>query len=111
VKNYTVMLQAQQHNAQLLVCPVTEITLGDVTNLSQSGAWVVLQDVQAAALDQAGAPVNVPFVDVEPFGVLLRETVNYECGDELQFLVQPSGATRSGFGTEVLIRRSGVQSQ
>ncbi len=111
VKSYTVMLQAQQHSAQLLVCPVTEITLGDVTNLGQSGAWVVLQDVPAVTLDQAGAPANVPFIDVEPFGVLLRAGVNYDCGDELQFLVEPSGATRSGFGTEVLIRRSGVQTQ
>ena len=112
VKSYTLTLEAQQHSAQLLVCPVTEITLGNVTNLAQSGAWVVLQDVQTVPLlDQAGAPVGVPFIEVEPFAVLLRESVNYECGDELQFLVEPSGATRSGFGTEVLIRRSGVQSQ
>lgn len=82
-----------------LVCPIEEVTLGDVSNLDAIGAIVRLGNETAAD----------PFVEVEPFGVLLREGVNYDCGDVVNFTVQPSSSSRSGYQIFAYIRRSGAQ--
>jgi len=69
------------------VCPVTELTLGDVANLDATGAVVFLGN--------GGA--NDPLVEVEPFGILLQEFINYECGDRVTFQVRTSAETSSGY--------------
>ena len=51
----------------------------------------------------------IPYIDVEAFGVLLREGVNYDCGDSLLFVVEPSGVTRSGYETIAYFRRATTQ--
>lgn len=81
------VVQPGQSQSLVLVCPVTEITLGDVTNLQSTGAVVRLGT--GAAAD--------PIIEVEPFGVLLQEGVTFECGDAVTLAVVPSGATRSGY--------------
>jgi hypothetical protein len=85
--------------AEAVICPVEEITLGDVSDLTATGA-VVRLGVGAA---------DDPVVQVEPFGVLLRDRANYNCGDVVTFAVEPSGVTASGYRVRALIRRSGVQ--
>ncbi len=85
--------------AEAVVCPVSEVTLGDVSNPEAVGAIVRLGD---------GTP-NDPFIEVEPFGVLLQDGINYDCGDVVTFAVRPSGATDSGFQIFAFIRRSGAQ--
>lgn len=77
-------------NSQLataIACPILEITCGDITDLSAGGVFVGL----------AGQTDNDPFIAVEPFGILLREGVNYECGDGVTFVVLESQATASGY--------------
>ncbi len=76
-------------------CPIPETTLGDVSNLDAVGAIVRLGNGTAAD----------PFVEVEPFGVLLQEGINYECGGSVTFAVQPSSATVSGYRIIAQIRR------
>lgn len=73
--------------AQAIACPVLEITVGDITDISEPGVFVGL----------AGQTDNDPFIAVEPFGVLLREGINYECGDGITFVLLESQATASGF--------------
>jgi hypothetical protein len=82
-----------------LVCPVEEVTLGDVSNLDAVGAVVRLGNETPAD----------PFIEVEPFGVLLRDGVNYDCGDVVNFTIQPSSASRSGYQVFAFIRRAGAQ--
>ncbi len=110
VDQFTETLAPMDNSGQMLPCPITEITLGDVANLQQSGAVVYLADLSTTTNNQGTAVTaeNAPFVAVEPFGTLLREGVNYDCGDKLIFVVEPSGATLSGFQTLVYIRRSGT---
>lgn len=79
-----------------LVCPVDEITLGDVSDLDRVGVVVRLGN---------GGEAD-PVVEVEPFGVLLREGANYDCGDAVTFAVFPSSATRSGYQTIAEIQRA-----
>ncbi|MBU0639999.1 MAG: hypothetical protein KKB50_14115 [Planctomycetes bacterium] len=81
---------------EVLICPVEEITLGDVGNLSAIGA--------AVRLGNQGP--NDPFVEVEPFGVLLKDGVNYECGDRITFSVRTSSATASGYQVFAFIQRA-----
>lgn len=78
-------------------CPVSEVTLGDVSNLTTTGAVVRLGS--GLATD--------PFVQVEPFGVLLQEGVQYSCGDRITFRVASSSATPSGFRVFATIERTG----
>ena len=85
-----------EKQTQVLICPVDEITLGDVGDLDQTGAFVRLGD--------GGS--NAPFLAVEPFGVLLKEGANYNCGDLVTFAIQPSSATRSGYQVFAFIRRA-----
>ena len=103
VQSYTNTLAVGGTSATMLVCPVSEITLGDVSNLNQSGARVYLTSAPPDPNSLGGAA----FIDVEPFASLLREGINYDCGDGLTFTVQTSTATRSGFQTFAFIRRSG----
>lgn len=84
--------------SEAAICPIEEMTLGQLADLDASGATVRLG---------SGDPED-PFIVVEPFGVLLQEGINYDCGDIVTFAVQ-GGATRSGFQTFAFIRRSGAQ--
>ncbi len=95
VKSFTVVLTPGLKSGQALVCPITEITLGDVTNLQSTGARVLLGENPGSA-----------FVDVEPYGILLKVGSNYDCGDGILFAVTPSSATRSGYQTFAFISRS-----
>lgn len=103
VRSFTTTLAPGDETSQMLVCPVEEITLGDVTNLTTSGAVVYLVDrnvtITAETLQTA------PFVEVEAFGVLLRDTINYSCGDEVEFSVLPAD-TNSGYRTFAFIKPS-----
>lgn len=84
--------------AEAVVCPVEEVTLGDVGNLDAVGAIVRL----------GGGGANDAFIEVEPFGVLLQEDVNYSCGDSVNFAIVNSNATRSGFQIIAFIRRAAL---
>jgi hypothetical protein len=103
VQSYTTTVGPGEKTGQMLVCPVQEITLGDVGGLQTSGARVYLVDSAGTAADLATAP----YIDVEPFGTLLKEVVNYDCGDEVVFSVENSGLTSSGYQTYAYIRRAG----
>jgi hypothetical protein len=69
-------------------------------------------------LSAAGAVVRLgtgsaedPIVEVEAFGTLLRDEVNYVCGDEVTFAVGLSSATASGYQVIAFIRRSGTSTE
>lgn len=96
VQQFTTVLPAGLNSGQALICPVTEVTLGDVSNLDRIGALVRL----------GNGGENDPVIQVEPFGVLLKEGQNFDCGDSLTFTVQPSSETLSGYQTYVYIQRS-----
>lgn len=83
---------------EAFICPVTEMTLGDVGDLDAIGATVRLGD--ETNLD--------PVIEVEPFGVILENSVNFDCGDRVTFAVQTSGATLSGYQIFAYVRRSGA---
>lgn len=99
IKELTRSLGVGKKYAEALICPIKEITLGDVSNLSEVGAIVRLGFGTAADA----------YLEVEPFGVLLQQGVNYDCGDSISFKVFPSRATLSGYRTYAYIRRSGAQ--
>jgi hypothetical protein len=101
VVTYTVELAPGNKSGQVLACPVSEITLGSVSDLSVSGAAVSLVSAGTVATVAGG-----PFTDVEAFGVLLRQDVNYSCGDALQFVVRSSSVSRSGYETIAFFRRA-----
>lgn len=106
VDAYTTVVGPGERSGQMLVCPVTEITIGDVSNLGQRGAVVYLIDSNTVAGNTALLD-GAPFIEVEPFGVLLLEGVNYRCGDGLTLAVQPSAENPSGYQTFAYIRRTG----
>lgn len=81
---------------EVLICPVDEITLGDVGDLTQPGAFIRL----------GGGGVNDPFIEVEAFGILLKEGANYNCGDAVTFTVEGSSKTLSGYQILAYIRRA-----
>jgi hypothetical protein len=95
VVQYTTSLNPGDKSGQVIVCPVTEITLGNVSDLSEVGVRVGARRGPLSSED----PLQEPFIEVEPFGILLVEDVNYSCGDALTFVVQPSDSSSSGFGT------------
>ena len=103
VKTYTTTVAPGAKTGQMLPCPVKEITLGDLSNLATPGVRIYLAD---NTVTNSATIANYPFIDVDPFGVLLRNTVNYNCGDGLIFQVQPSSAARSGYQTFALINRA-----
>lgn len=80
----------------VLICPVDEITLGDVGDLTQPGAFIRL----------GGGGANDPFIEVEAFAVLLKEGANYNCGDAVTFTVEGSAKTLSGYQIFAYIRRA-----
>lgn len=84
LRQYTAGVEPGQRTAKALMCPVSEITVGDLSDPSATGAWIQM----------AGGGV---FIEVEPFGVPLKVEQNYDCGDGITFVVQPSGATKSGY--------------
>lgn len=92
-------LPAGETFSEVVVCPASAVTLGDVSNLQTVGARVRL----------GNGTENDPFVEVEPFGVLLQDGINYDCGDVVTFSVQRSNATDSGYRVFAFIRRSGAQ--
>ncbi|MEW6251540.1 MAG: hypothetical protein AB1716_12905 [Planctomycetota bacterium] len=104
VQNYTTALAPVEKSGQMLTCPVEELTMGDLSNLQQPGVQVFLTVPAAGGLNIE----NAPYIDVDPFGVLLREGVNYDCGDAVTFTVQPSSASSSGYQIIAYIRRAGA---
>lgn len=98
VETFTASLPPGLSSGRAVVCPVNEITLGDVSNLTRIGAIVRLG---------AGTTADAA-IEVEPFGVLLKEGANYDCGDAITFTVSPSSQTLSGFQTAAFIQRSGA---
>jgi hypothetical protein len=103
IDQFSVTLRPGDKSSQLLICPITEVTLGSVADLDRTGAVVAL------APDLTGPIVNLPVLEVEPFGALLLEGVNYNCGDGLEFILRPSSTNRSGYETVALLRRSNAQ--
>ncbi len=102
--SYTTTLAPGGKSAQLLDCPVAEMTLGgDVSNLSQSGARVYLTEPSGGDVDSLE---GAPYIEVDAFGKLLIDEVNYNCGDSVTFTVQPSSDSRSGYQTFAYIRRA-----
>ena len=101
IQERTWTLGVGEKYSEALVCPVEEMTLGDVSNLDAVGAIVRL----------GSGTANDPYIEVEPFGVLLQEGINYDCGDSVTFVVWPSQATLSGYRIFAQIRRSGAQTQ
>jgi hypothetical protein len=93
------VLDVDGKDGLVLFCPVEELTLGDVSNTDATGAVV--------RLGNGGA--SDPLIEVEPFGVLLQEEINYDCGDSVTFAVQRSSATLSGYQIFAFIRRTGAQ--
>ncbi len=102
-KSFTTNVAPQNKSAQMLICPITEITVGDVSNIKQSGARVFLIENATAVTDLE----NAPFIEVDAFGVLLMEGVNYDCGDAVTFAIQESSISRSGYQIYAYVRRSG----
>ena len=95
VQTYTNTIQSGVTTARALFCPVTELTLGDVSDLD--GARIILGN---------GNPLVDPFLEVEAFGVLLKENANFECGDEVTFSIIPSGDSLSGYQVYAFIQRA-----
>lgn len=102
-ETFSTSLAPHDKSAQMLICPITEITVGDVSNLKQSGARVFLIDTVTDPNDLATAP----YIDVDAFGQPLREGVNYDCGDGVTFTVQASSGAQSGYQVFAYIRRAG----
>jgi hypothetical protein len=100
VETVTYTIAAGESTAQALICPVEEITLGDVSDANVIGAEIVLDT-------GVGYEALAPVIEVEPFGVVMKDGVNYDCGDAIQFTVQASGVTRSGYQIFAYIQRTG----
>jgi hypothetical protein len=99
VESITYQVESGGRTAQALICPIEAITLGDVSDATAIGADVLLATGGAIAAD-------APIIEVEPFGVIMQNGVNYDCGDAITFAVQTSSATRSGFQIFAYIRRA-----
>jgi hypothetical protein len=96
VEQYTVTIDSGQRTAQALACPITEMTVGDLSDPAVSGVVVRLG---------AGTTVD-PFVVVEPFGVIMKEGANFDCGDSVTFRVVRSSATLSGYRVFAFVQRA-----
>jgi hypothetical protein len=92
----TLVVQPGITTGRALVCPVLETTIGDLSSPDMPGVRVILG---------AGGPDDA-FVEVEPFGVVLTEGVNYDCGDSITFAVMPSSSSRSGYTIVAFIQPS-----
>lgn len=84
--------------SEVVVCPIARMTLGQLGDLNSAGAVVRLGDGSA----------DSPYIEVEPFGRILEDQINYQCGDAVTFTIQPSSTTASGFRAFAYVRRSGV---
>lgn len=98
VSQRVIVLDPGEQQAEAVICPVEELTLGEVSDLTATGAVVRLGD--------GGG--DDPIIQVEPFGVLLRDGANYDCGDRVRFTVAASGTNVSGYGISAFIQRSGL---
>jgi hypothetical protein len=98
IERRTGVLPAGSKDGFVVFCPLEEVTLGDVSDLNATGVIV--------RLGAGGA--SDPFIEVEPFGVLLQNEINYNCGDGVTFAVLSSSATLSGYQVYAFIRRSGA---
>lgn len=96
VSTFVAVVEPGETTARAVTCPVDAITLGDVNDLSTVGALVRLGN---------GTPQD-PVIEVEPFGVLLRNGANYDCGDGVTFAITNSGATLSGYQVFAFIQRA-----
>lgn len=101
VETVTYDIEPGEKTAQALICPIPEITLGNVSDSSATGAVVLLNE------GSSDAEFDAPYIEVEPFGVIMREGVNYDCGDAITFSVVTSSATRSGYQIFAFIERAG----
>lgn len=109
VRSYTSIVGPGERTAQMLVCPVTEITLGSVTDLERPGVIVFLADPTAVDTGDGGTGIeDMPFVEVDPLGVLLRDGLNYDCGDGIEFFVRPNSEASSGYQAFARVSRSGA---
>lgn len=95
------VLNPATQRSEAVICTVEELTFGDISNLSAAGAVVRLGTGSA----------EDPIVEVEAFGTLLRDQVNYVCGDEVTFAVGLSSSTASGYQVIAYIRRSGTSTE
>ncbi len=103
-RSFTATVGPGDKTAQMIVCPVREVTLGSVADLESPGAVVFLADSISADTDLD----TLPFIEVDPFGVLLREGINYSCGDGLAFDIRETpGQTSSGYRTRVTVSQAG----
>ncbi|MBW7904009.1 MAG: hypothetical protein LC135_14295 [Phycisphaerae bacterium] len=98
VNQRIIVLAPGAKQAEAVICPVEALTMGDVSNLTSTGAVVRLG---------SGSP-NDPIVEVEAFGVLLRDGANYDCGDRVTFAIQQASGNLSGYGIVAYIQRSGL---
>lgn len=96
VSSFVAVVEPGEKTARAVVCPIDAITLGDVNDLSSIGARVRLGN---------GTPQD-PVIEVEPFGVLLRNGANYNCGDGVTFAITNSAATLSGYQVFAFIQRA-----
>ena len=97
VITYSTRVAPGERTAQALICPIDELTMGDVSDITAIGALIRLGN---------GDSVD-PYIEVEPLGVVLKDSVNYNCGDAITFSVQTSGASRSGYRIFAYIQRAG----
>ena len=106
-ENYTAFVAPRRKSGQMLSCPISEITLGDVQNLEATGARVFLADnvTDSSTLD------SFPYIEVDAFGVLLQDEVDYECGDGILFTVQASSLAASGYQTFAYVRPSAASDE
>lgn len=88
-------------HAEAVICPVEEVTLGQIADLRATGAIVRL----------GNQTENDPIVEIEPFGFLLQEGVNFDCGDSVLFRILSSRETKSGYRIFAYIQRAGAQSE
>lgn len=89
-------LSPGQYRARAIPCVVAELTFGDLSDLDASGARIRL----------GGGGVNDPFISVEAFGALLKDGVNYDCGDSVRFVIRPSTLSGSGYQVIAFIQRA-----
>lgn len=99
VEQRPVSIGSSEKYSELVFCPLTRVTLGELGDSEAIGAIVRYG---------AGTAAD-PFVEVEPFGRDLVVNVNYDCGDVVTFTVLPSSQTLSGYQIFAFIRRSGAQ--
>jgi hypothetical protein len=99
---FTTVVAPHDKSGQMLICPIDEITVGDVGNPKLSGARVFLID----NVTDSTALATAPFIEVDAFGQVLREGVNYDCGDGVTFAVQESSVSQSGYQVFAYIRRA-----